>query len=132
MLSDKRADSVKLLEGRRILVIENDEQISSAMEALLADWGAQVMVARTSDEALALNSKPDLMLVDYHLDHGETGINVVRQLREHWQQAVPGILNTANRHDGVRDEAREAGLLYLPKPLKPAALKRLLRQHKLL
>ena len=132
VVSDKRSDSVKLLEGRRILVIENDEQISSAMEALLADWGAQVMVARTCEEALALNSIPDLMLVDYHLDHGETGINVVRHLREHWQQAVPGILNTANRHDGVRDEAREAGLLYLPKPLKPAALKRLLRQHKLL
>ena len=131
-VSDKRSDTVKLLEGQRILVIENDEQISTAMEALLADWGAQVMVAKTCDEALALNSIPDLMLVDYHLDHGETGINVVRQLREHWQQAVPGILNTANRHDGVRDEAREAGLLYLPKPLKPAALKRLLRQHKLL
>ena len=131
VVSDKRSDTVKLLGGQRILVIENDEQISSAMEALLADWGAQVMVAKTCDEALALNSIPDLMLVDYHLDHGETGINVVRQLREHWQRPVPGILNTANRHDGVRDEAREANLLYLPKPLKPAALKRLLKQHKL-
>ena len=131
-IADKRSEAVRLLDNQAILVIENDEQISTAMMALLSDWGARVMVAKTTAEAIALEEVPDLMLVDYHLDHGETGINVVKQLREHWQQAVPGILNTANRHDGVRDEAREAGLLYLPKPLKPAALKRLLRQHKLL
>lgn len=130
--SEKRTESSKLLDKQHVLVIENDEQISSAMLTLLADWGAEVKIAKNVAEAIEMDSAPNLMLVDYHLDYGETGINVVRQLREHWQQTIPGILNTANRNDGVRDEAREAGLLYLPKPLKPAALKRMLKQHNLI
>ena len=128
---EKRSDSTQLLLNKKVLVIENDDQISSAMDTLLTDWGAKVMIAKTFDEAIRFEQVPDFMLVDYHLDHGETGISVTNQLRAHWQRTVPGILNTANRHDGVRDEASEANLLYLPKPLKPAALKRLLKQHKL-
>ncbi|GGF82497.1 PAS domain-containing hybrid sensor histidine kinase/response regulator [Alteromonas lipolytica] len=131
LTGDKRTDPQRLLDGKQVLVIENDEQISAAMVTLLSDWGASVTVAKSCAEALAHQSMPDLLMVDYHLDYGETGIQVVEALRTHWQQAIPGVLNTANRHDGVRDEARTAGLLYLPKPLKPAALKRLLKQHKL-
>ena len=123
------SDSAPLLANRFVLIIENDEQISAAMTQLLEDWGATVSVSRSFEEAKDITPVPDLMLVDYHLDHGETGIQAASRLRELWQYDVPGILNTANRHDGVRDEAREAGLHYLPKPLKPAALKRLLKQH---
>lgn len=123
------SDNAPLLANRFVLVIENDEQISAAMTQLLEDWGATVSVSRSFEEAKDITPVPDLMLVDYHLDHGETGIQAASRLREMWQYDVPGILNTANRHDGVRDEAREAGLHYLPKPLKPAALKRLLKQH---
>ncbi|NVK56096.1 MAG: PAS-domain containing protein [Alteromonadaceae bacterium] len=128
---DKNTEATQLLTNKNVLVIENDEQISAAILTLLCDWGAQVTLAKNFEDAISHKQVPDFMLVDYHLDHGETGINVVNQLRSKWRVNVPGILNTANRNDGVRDEAREAGLLYLPKPLKPAALKRLLKQHKL-
>ncbi|MDC8831716.1 PAS domain-containing hybrid sensor histidine kinase/response regulator [Alteromonas gilva] len=130
-VSDNNNEASRLLANKHVMVIENDEQISAAILTLLCDWGAQVMLAKNLDDALRHTTVPDFMLVDYHLDHGETGINVVNTLRAHWHTNVPGILNTANRNDGVRDEAREAGLLYLPKPLKPAALKRLIKQHKL-
>lgn len=131
LINEKSPEQVPLLTNMQVLVIENDEQIIKAMTALLVDWGATVVVARSGKEAQRHLEPPDLMLVDYHLDFGETGIDVVKQLRATWQRDIPGILNTANRQDGVRDEAREAGLFYLPKPLKPAALKRLLKQKKL-
>jgi Na+/proline symporter/signal transduction histidine kinase len=129
---DSTITTVPLLSSRKVLVLENDEQIIQAIVTLLEDWGAKVVVARNQSEALLVSPEPpDFMLVDYHLDHGETGINVVNVLRQHWRFPVPGILNTANRQEGVREEAQEAQLWYLPKPLKPAVLKRLLKKQKL-
>ena len=68
------------------------------------------------------------MIVDYHLDSGCQGTKVANALRDHWQQSVPGILNTANRDPGIREEADQYQLIYVPKPVKPLALKRALRR----
>ncbi|MCU7553793.1 hybrid sensor histidine kinase/response regulator [Alteromonas sp. ASW11-19] len=121
--------SGQLLAGKTVLLLENDAQITVAMTSLLSDWGASVVSAATYAQALArCDTTPDIVLVDYHLDHGETGIEAAQCLRKQWKTPVPGILITANRSDGIRDEAMEADLLYLPKPVKPAALKRLIKR----
>ncbi|MCW8091432.1 PAS domain-containing hybrid sensor histidine kinase/response regulator [Alteromonas sp. ASW11-130] len=112
-----------------VLVLENDVQIVSAMTTLLGDWGAQVIAASSLAQALArCPTPPALMLVDYHLDHGEVGTDAVLQLRAHWEKEVKGILITANRNEGIRDEAESAHLCYLPKPIKSIALKRMIKQ----
>ncbi|OFC69296.1 PAS domain-containing hybrid sensor histidine kinase/response regulator [Alteromonas confluentis] len=117
------------LQGQHILLLENDEQITQAMQELLSDWGAEVICASSLSSAQAVcPAPPDMMLVDYHLDFGEKGTDAAKSLKGFWQQNVPGILVTANRDDGVRDEAAAAGLRYLPKPVKPPALKRLLKE----
>ncbi|NMH58843.1 PAS domain-containing hybrid sensor histidine kinase/response regulator [Alteromonas ponticola] len=117
------------LAGDTVLVLENDPQIVTAMTALLTDWGAQVIAATSLTQALARSPvAPTMMLLDYHLDHGETGTHAACQLRKHWQQAVPGILITANRNEGIREEADSAQLGYLPKPIKPLALKQKIRE----
>ncbi len=112
-----------------VLVVENDPQIVSAMSTLLTDWGAEVIAASSLVQALArCPQAPTLMLLDYHLDHGETGTLAACQLRTHWQSEVPGILITANRNEGIREEADAADLGYLPKPVKPIALKGMIKQ----
>jgi len=128
----QRTPQKQFLLDKQVLLLENDEQITLAMKALLIEWGARVICAVNVDDALrACPSPPDLLLVDYHLDMGETGTMAVAGLREQWKKNenihVPGILITANRSEGIREEASELGLLYLPKPVKPAALKRLLK-----
>lgn len=118
------------LSGRLILLIENDAQIAQAMEVLLSDWGAVVLVATNIAESMqACPNPPDLLLVDYHLDANETGTQAVSQLQEKWGRKVPGVLITANRSEGIRDAASDLGLYYLPKPVKPLALKRLLKNE---
>ncbi|WP_339351068.1 PAS-domain containing protein [uncultured Alteromonas sp.] len=122
--------SKPFLSGRRILLIENDAQIAQAMEVLLSDWGAVVLVATNIAESMqACPTPPDLLLVDYHLDASETGTQAVSQLQEKWGRKVPGVLITANRSEGIRDAASDLGLYYLPKPVKPLALKRLLKNE---
>ncbi len=134
-ITDKHAvaKEVKLigqpLSDKTVLLLENDPQIVSAMTALLRDWGAEIIAASSLTQALVRCPKaPAIMMVDYHLDHGETGIKAACELRTHWQSDVPGILITANRNDGIREEAHSAQLSYLPKPVKSVALKRTVKE----
>lgn len=124
------SEQTQFLQGQRILLLENDEQVTAAMTALLAGWGATVVAARTEQEAREkLPTPPDTMLIDYHLDNNETGTRVVAALTRFWQQPVPGILITANRAEDIREKADALNLQYLPKPVKPPALKRILKRH---
>lgn len=125
----KPIESSLFLTNTRILVIENEPQTMQAVSALLESWGAKVIQATSIESAReAASAQLDLMLLDYHLDHGETGIEVALAVREQFATSIPGILNSANRGEEIRQQATEANLLFLPKPLKPAAFKRLIKQ----
>jgi CheY-like chemotaxis protein len=69
-------------------------------------------------------------LVDYHLDHGN-GIEAIVALRRHCGD-VPAILITADRSPAVREQAQGQGIQLLHKPIKPAALRALLAQWRVM
>jgi PAS domain S-box-containing protein len=60
------------LQGLRVLCVDNDGAILDGMEALLGQWGVQVLKARDSAEATVLceQSGVDTVLADYHLGDG--------------------------------------------------------------
>tara|TARA_R110001632_G_scaffold49636_1_gene124131 strand:- start:16109 stop:19513 length:3405 start_codon:yes stop_codon:yes gene_type:complete len=121
------------LFNKTVLIVDNEPQILDALQRLLADWGATVIAATDRQSALNLLGKPvDLMILDYQLDHGETGIDVARAIRFKFGQGaasiLPGILNSARQDEDIRQLAINEHLYYLPKPLKPIALKRLIKQ----
>ncbi len=125
---DPTPASADLLKGKRVLVVENEVNTLEAVSQLLESWGASVVAAQNLQDALRHADGIDMMLLDYHLDNGETGIDVARAIHKTRTAEIPGILNSANRGEQIRLEAAEAALYYLPKPLKPAAFKRLIRQ----
>ena len=117
------------LKGARFLLVENDEQVADAMCALLSDWGANTsLIASVTDASNMPGQHFDVLIADYHLDYGETGFDVAARLAENSVSFDVKILVTANRSNDIREEAAEQQFSYLPKPLKPAALKRLLKQ----
>lgn len=120
--------STALLKGKRVMVIDNDRAVREALSSLLADWGAIVSACHTPAEALALTEMPELMLVDYHLDDGEIGVDVIRRMRVKWNKTIPAIVNTADPNEAIREEVVEARALFLPKPVKKTALKRLIKR----
>ena len=101
------------------------------MQALLSDWGAEVVWVTTCKDAVLASKKAegkfDILLVDYHLNFGETGIQVAESLIKEKTLPSLSILITANRSNEIREEANEVGLQYLPKPAKPLALKRMIK-----
>jgi len=69
------------------------------------------------------------VLADLHLDEGLDGLDVVAALRRTWGRAVPAALITADRDPMLRLRARGQQVELLHKPLKPAALRALLRMR---
>ncbi|MDN6860470.1 ATP-binding protein [Pseudomonas sp. CAN2814] len=113
------------LPGRRLLVIDNEEAILVSMAALLGQWGCEVLVATSYEEALkTLDGKaPEVILADYHLDHGRTGCEAVRGLREHFRRELPAVMITADRSDDCRRALQRLGMPLLNKPVKPGKLR---------
>jgi PAS domain S-box-containing protein len=115
------------LGGLRVLCVDNDAAILDGMEALLAQWGVQVLKARNSAEAalLCAQSEVDAILADYHLGDGVDGIELLRRLRKSRIAPAAALISADHDADLVL-EAREAGYPLLYKPLRPAALRALL------
>ncbi|MNO80502.1 Sensory/regulatory protein RpfC [compost metagenome] len=122
----------KLLNGAQVLCIDNEDSILIGMNSLLSRWGCQVWTARNREECAALlgeGMRPQLALVDYHLDHGETGTDLMAWLRTQMGEPVPGVVISADGRPETVDLVHAAGLDYLAKPVKPAALRALLSRY---
>ncbi len=118
------------LPGRRLLVLDNEVSILESMAALLGQWGCEVLTATDQDAALQVlqGRAPELILADFHLDHGVTGCQVVQHLREHFGQTIPAVMITADRSNHCRQELQTLGAPLLNKPVKPGKLRAVLSQ----
>jgi signal transduction histidine kinase/CheY-like chemotaxis protein len=121
------------LAGLLVICIDNDPRILDGMGRLLEGWGCEVITATDSLTALASIQSgrlPSVILADYHLDN-ENGIDVIKQIRERFAESIPAVLLTADRSNEVKARAADAGISVLNKPIKPAALRLVLRQVQL-
>jgi len=130
---DARVDPGQLI-GTTALCIDNEPVVLDGMETLLRGWDCEVIKAPDLATALAeiarSTTMPNGLLVDYHLDQGN-GIDAILALRRRCGE-VPAILVTADRSPAVREQARVHGIQLLHKPIKPAALRALLAQWRVL
>ena len=114
--------------NKAVLLLDNEPQLRTAVAELLRSWQIRVVAVGQPAEALSAlqqGFKPDALLFDYHLDNGATGVEVAKQLTEHFAVTVPVIIHSADHSEQIRETALSAGYYFLLKPLKPAALKRL-------
>jgi signal transduction histidine kinase len=118
------------LEGAKILLVENDPSGSEAMAALLEGWGCDVATTRSAAEALLrlseLGGAPDAVIADLHLDHGESGLSAVAEIRQQLKLDVPAMIITADYSEEAAKQASLYGLEVLKKPVKPAEMRALL------
>ncbi|MFD1007678.1 hybrid sensor histidine kinase/response regulator [Oceanisphaera ostreae] len=118
------------LAGVRILCIDNDADILTAMSDLLGRWGCELRLALNGAEAhqhYIDGFMPHIILSDYHLDEGENGVDVVTTLHQTFG-AVPTVVISADRQPELQAQLQLLGLSYLSKPVKPLKLRTLL-QH---
>jgi two-component system, sensor histidine kinase len=129
-VSAARTASAVGLSGADVAVIDNDPSVLDAMQTLLERWDCEVLSARSLSGLLAVvdagGRHPGIILADYHLDDGASGLDAVRALRAKAGAHIPAIIITADRSPGVADAVRELGCELLLKPVKPAELRALM------
>jgi Na+/proline symporter/signal transduction histidine kinase/CheY-like chemotaxis protein len=122
-------------EGIRVLCLDNEAAVLAGMEALLKGWNCTIETTASADAVLlrrmgfpvSRSLWPDVILADYHLDHG-TGIEAIARLRAAARWNIPAIVITADQSTLVQREIRNCGHTHLKKPIKPAALRAALSQ----
>ena len=119
------ASAMQPLPSGRALVLDNEPAALAALTTLLAGWGWQVHAARNAEQALGVPWRPDINILDVHLDDGQTGLDVWRQLAQ-LHAEVPTVMLTADRDGDLRRQLLDAGVGVLYKPLKPLALRQTL------
>lgn len=115
------------LNGAYIWVIDNDPAICQGMERLMDGWGCDVLSFGSMtdlEEQVDLGSdEPELLIVDYHLDDGETGLDLADSLKNKYNIQSPVLMITANHDRDLNQHIREQGHFLLNKPIKPLKLK---------
>ncbi|AWK86464.1 ATP-binding response regulator [Azospirillum thermophilum] len=124
----------------RVLVIEDDDMVLAALQALLEQWGCAVTGADSFDAAVERlgpsPQPPDLVISDLRLKGAANGIVAIRQLAKVLDTELPGLILTGDTDPRRLREARLSGYPLLHKPVAPlalrAALARLLGRGKLI
>ncbi len=119
-----------LLAGVRVLCIDNEADILAAMASLLERWGCELTLAANGEQArerCRQGFMPQVILSDYHLDEGETGVAAVNMLRRELGD-IPAAIISADRQPELLAQLQQLDLGYLSKPVKPLKLRALL-QH---
>lgn len=111
--------------GFKALVVENDPNMRRAVEMLLGGWGFTTAgVAGGRDAEIRVREQqPDLVITDYRLENGETGIDVLRSLAPKWQGLPPAVIISAEDTASIRQEAGTLARRVLRKPFTDGALR---------
>ncbi|GAB4218003.1 MAG: hypothetical protein Fur007_22100 [Rhodoferax sp.] len=120
-----------VLDGRIVVLLEDDPMASHAMRSLLQSWGMNVEAAVDVAGAHALLDAgvcPDLILSDVRLPGPVQGISAVAELRARLRQDLPACLMSGDTDPTLMHEAQAVGLTLLHKPVRPAKLRALLRR----
>ncbi len=129
--------ALDIVTGQLVVIVEDEALGLEGMGGLLKSWGFRVVAARDESEALAgirariskHNQRPDLIISDYQLLNGKTGIDVIAALRRNLASRVPAFLISGDTTPEKLRYARESGLDLLHKPVPPMRLRAMVNQR---
>jgi two-component system KDP operon response regulator KdpE len=109
-------------EKRRILVVDDEPQITRVLRATLSSHGYSIHTAGDGDEALEIMREwmPDLIITDLAMPNME-GTELCRRVRAKW--TVPIIVLSVRGEEKSKIEALDSGADdYVTKPFAPKEL----------
>jgi CheY-like chemotaxis protein len=80
--------------SKLVVVIEDDPLVLEATDSLLRSWGCRVIAAGSYGDAIMklseIRQRPDLIVCDYRLPQGPTGVDAIEMLRNAFE--IPALL----------------------------------------
>lgn len=113
------------LRGRLALVVENDPDMRRGYEMILRDrLGMVARITAGTAEALATmgDDPPDVILADYNLENGDTGVAAIMTLRQAAGHPIPAVMVTAHRDPQIARACAAMGVPLMEKPVRPDEL----------
>jgi signal transduction histidine kinase/CheY-like chemotaxis protein len=115
-----------------VVVIDDDPLVLEGMGGLIRSWGCRVVTGNTDRAVLhglsQYDDKPGVIISDYHLHDGKTGIEVITRLREALSAPIPAFLMSGDTNTAPLLDAKTMGYPLLHKPVDPDVLRFMLSQ----
>jgi signal transduction histidine kinase len=128
--AEPMADTLVHSAQRLVVLIEDERVIREATRTLLTDWGCRVIASASTDgvidEMRGTGETPDLIIADYRLTGGDTGINAIHEIQRACARQVPAVLITGDVAADHLKLAQASGYPVLHKPVAPAKLRALI------
>lgn len=109
-----------------IILIEDDVNVANAWGLLLEAEGYRVATAASATEARTLinhlDEAPVLVVSDFHLLDGSTGVEAVREIREHYGLNIPAFIVSGDTSKVVKDARPVDNSTLMSKPVNTARL----------
>jgi CheY-like chemotaxis protein len=120
-------EGARILEGLRVLVVDDDADVSEVFRTMLEQHGAEVTLAASETEALAAieRSSPDVLLSELSMleDFGHAFMRKVTALEAPRGTQLRAVALAADATNEVRARALEAGFhMCLTKSIAPTRL----------
>jgi signal transduction histidine kinase/CheY-like chemotaxis protein len=114
--------------GRLVVVIDDDELVLDGMRGILQSWGCRVVTGASDTAVLAQlgqsGAQADVIISDYRLANGRTGVEAIERLRDVLGAPVPAFLMSGDTGPELLREASARGYQLLHKPVLPMELRR--------
>ncbi len=112
-----------------IVVVEDETIVLMGYRMLFESWGYRVVAGTSLDEAMEqlqeVDDTPSIIVADYRLKHGQTGVGAIRVIQSTYGDQIPAILITGDTAVDRLREAAGSGLPILHKPVNGPALQKL-------
>jgi PAS domain S-box-containing protein len=124
---DSSLECPPVLEGLKILVVDDEIDTCEMLKAMFEHCGAQVEIANSAAKAIESIDRhvPDILVSDIGMP-GDTGYELIRQIREREPKQggkIPAVALTAFARVEDRMKVLSAGFqMHVPKPVEPAEL----------
>ena len=117
--------------GGRVLIVDDENEVAEAISLLLTLEGYETAVASSEQEALAAVAAeiPDVIVSDFQLRAGQTGIGVVSLVRSRLSAAVPVVFLTGDTARSELTDSQIPASTVLSKPVKADELLDAVRAH---
>lgn len=104
-----------------IILIEDDVQVANAWGLLLEAEGFHVATAASAKEAQALvehlHSPPQLIISDFHLLDGSTGVEAVADIRGRFKRIIPAFIVSGDTSKMVKEARSTENCAIMNKPV---------------
>ena len=120
------------VEGKVVLVIADAPIVQEGTGGLLGRWGYTVLTTGSDEAALIRlaerQQRPDLIISDYHLANGKTGIRAIEEINAAFGSSIPAILISGDTAPEPAREVRDRGYILLHKPVDPMRLRAVMHE----